>query len=33
MSPLVNATWETIYMVSISGFIAAILGGVIGIVL
>lgn len=33
MSPLVNATWETIYMVLISGSLAALLGGAIGIIL
>ncbi len=33
MSPLVNATWETIYMVAISGFVAALLGGALGIIL
>ncbi len=33
MSPLINATWETVYMVLVSGFFAAVLGGFIGIVL
>jgi ABC-type methionine transport system permease subunit len=33
MSPLINATWETLYMVAISGFVAALLGGFLGIIL
>lgn len=33
MSPLLNATWETIYMVAISGSIAAVLGCTLGIIL